>query len=225
MRQQADIKSRIYKDRAYTAPVFSAAKILSVDEKQIISIFILLIVMVLEPLSVGLAVAASSAWMAGKNAGNAEKAANPAAAADEIRHFRPKRQKRQLQLNQQVAENGKTAKMAIPVKSDSYPELAEPEGGNGRNDKTAKTAIVINSEGYGRSAKTANPANDKLRVIRDRYNLSLSDIARIVGRSNIWTIERWLGDETTIPEKALRALNKWSRKEHQKSKVVSLQHH
>ena len=46
-------------DKAYSAPIFATAKIFHIDETRAASLFILFLVAVLEPLSIGLAVAVS----------------------------------------------------------------------------------------------------------------------------------------------------------------------
>ena len=61
-RQRSDLKKQCITNRAYAAPIFAAAGIFGIDATRAASIFILVLVMVLEPLSIGLAVAASSAW-------------------------------------------------------------------------------------------------------------------------------------------------------------------
>ena len=63
IREIANLKKSNIKDEAYTAPIFATAKIFNINETKAASMFILFLVLVLEPLSVGLAIATSSAWI------------------------------------------------------------------------------------------------------------------------------------------------------------------
>lgn len=61
-KERSDLEKQCITNRAYAAPIFAAAGIFGIDATRAASIFILVLVMVLEPLSIGLAVATSSAW-------------------------------------------------------------------------------------------------------------------------------------------------------------------
>ncbi|MDY6789697.1 MAG: hypothetical protein SWH54_00330 [Thermodesulfobacteriota bacterium] len=61
-KERSDLEKQCITDRAFSAPVFAAAKTFGIDPTRAASIFILVLVLVLEPLSIGLAVATSSAW-------------------------------------------------------------------------------------------------------------------------------------------------------------------
>ena len=62
-RQRAELTAGIVDKAAQAGPVFAVARLAGLDASVAVTIFILLLVAVLEPLSIGLAVAASAAWM------------------------------------------------------------------------------------------------------------------------------------------------------------------
>jgi len=60
--EHAQLEKRIILERESAGPVFAAARIMKINESHAIALFILFLVIVLEPLSIGLTVAASAAW-------------------------------------------------------------------------------------------------------------------------------------------------------------------
>jgi hypothetical protein len=62
-KQQAELETQFVKVQASSGPVFAVAKILKINETDAIAMLILILVLVLEPLSIGLTVATSAAWM------------------------------------------------------------------------------------------------------------------------------------------------------------------
>lgn len=62
-RERSNLKKMQIKNQAYSAPIFAAAKIFGIEATRAASMFILFLVLVLEPLSIGLAVAVSITWM------------------------------------------------------------------------------------------------------------------------------------------------------------------
>jgi len=62
-KQQSQLESILLRDQEYAGPIFAVARIMQIDEVQAITIFILLLVIVLEPLSIGLTVATTAAWL------------------------------------------------------------------------------------------------------------------------------------------------------------------
>ena len=62
-KQQAELETRFVKDQTSSGPIFAVAKILKINETDAIAMLILILVLVLEPLSIGLTVATSAAWM------------------------------------------------------------------------------------------------------------------------------------------------------------------
>ena len=76
IKAQGNLKSRYISDTAYLNPIATVSRIFALDAAKTVSVFILLLVAVLEPLSIGLAVAASSAW--GKDSRSAKTAEAPA---------------------------------------------------------------------------------------------------------------------------------------------------
>lgn len=64
--QQAELETRLVQDQGASNPIFAAAQILKINETDAIAMLILVLVLVLEPLSIGLTVATSAAWMTQK---------------------------------------------------------------------------------------------------------------------------------------------------------------
>jgi len=62
VRETSELKASRIADLSYSAPIFAAARIFGLDPGKTISMFVFILVTVLEPLSIGLAVATSSAW-------------------------------------------------------------------------------------------------------------------------------------------------------------------
>ena len=65
-KQQAELETRFIKTQASSGPIFAVAQILKINETDAIAMLILILVLVLEPLSIGLTVATSAAWMTQK---------------------------------------------------------------------------------------------------------------------------------------------------------------
>ena len=65
-KQQAELETGFIKDQASSGPIFAVAQILKINETDAIAMLILILVLVLEPLSIGLTVATSAAWMTQK---------------------------------------------------------------------------------------------------------------------------------------------------------------
>lgn len=68
LQAQTELRSRQVSDTAYTAPVFAVARTMGINAHQAATWFILALVAILEPLSIGLTVAASAAWVRRKPA-------------------------------------------------------------------------------------------------------------------------------------------------------------
>ena len=67
-KEQAELETRLVNVQASSGPVFAVAEILKINETDAIAMLILILVLVLEPLSIGLTVATSAAWMTQKKA-------------------------------------------------------------------------------------------------------------------------------------------------------------
>lgn len=63
IKNKAIIQNEKIADTAYSAPIFATARIFRINETRVASLFIFFLVCVLEPLSIGLAVAVSIAWL------------------------------------------------------------------------------------------------------------------------------------------------------------------
>ncbi len=90
-KERSDLKKQCITNRAYAAPIFAAAGIFGIDPTRAASIFILVLVMVLEPLSIGLAVATSSAWGSEKVEGGRLKAEGKADSVPRLPYGLPSR--------------------------------------------------------------------------------------------------------------------------------------
>lgn len=64
--QEALLRIKIIKERQSAGPVFAVAKIMKIEDEHAIAGLILLLVMILEPLSIGLTVATTAAWSGSK---------------------------------------------------------------------------------------------------------------------------------------------------------------
>ena len=62
-KRKAQLETTILTDKERAGPIFAIAKIMRINETDAIAFLILLLVLVLEPLSVGLTVATSAAWI------------------------------------------------------------------------------------------------------------------------------------------------------------------
>ena len=61
--QKANLEAQLISEKKNSNPVAATAKVFKMDDSDIISIFIPLLVLILEPLAIGLTIAANSAWM------------------------------------------------------------------------------------------------------------------------------------------------------------------
>jgi hypothetical protein len=66
IKHKAELEAKLISEKDYSNPVSSIAKILKINDSKVISIFIPFLVLILEPLSIGLTIAANSAWMNNK---------------------------------------------------------------------------------------------------------------------------------------------------------------
>ena len=199
MREEALIRGRIAEDKTFTAPIYAAAGLLGLNRARTAGCLILALVLVLEPLSIGLAVATSAVWQ--KQNKKAETVLAQNAETAEI-------------LPEKMPEIGKTAKTAFSAKtanaekSNSYPsQNCRKNAGNAETAKTAFPAIPAKAE------------NAELHAVKEKFGLTEEKIAHITGRNKIETVLQWLNNEKEIPEKALRELRRWAR---YKNKVVAL---
>lgn len=89
-RQKAGLEAGILDARKAAGPVFAVARIMGINESNAISLLILLLVLVLEPLSIGLTAAVSATWTAKsaprKTAGSLDRAAGNELAEFQKRH-------------------------------------------------------------------------------------------------------------------------------------------
>lgn len=67
VQKKAALEAKIIEEQQSSGPVFAVARIMDIQDTDAISALILLLVLVLEPLSIGLTVATTAAWMARKS--------------------------------------------------------------------------------------------------------------------------------------------------------------
>jgi cell division protein FtsB len=70
-RQRAELTASMVEKTAHAGPVFAVARLAGLDAATAATVFILVLVAVLEPLSIGLSVAASAAWQPGSSGSEA----------------------------------------------------------------------------------------------------------------------------------------------------------
>jgi hypothetical protein len=69
VRKTFELKASKIANGAYSAPIFAASRIFGLNPEKTISVFVIILVVVLESLSIGLAVAASRTWQPSGNPG------------------------------------------------------------------------------------------------------------------------------------------------------------
>ena len=180
-KERSDLEKQCITNRAYAAPIFAAAGIFGIDATRAASIFILVLVMVLEPLSIGLAVAASSAWACK----NEHRTSNVQHRMMNETHASP------------LATQGMEAAGRVAETAKKTAKAAEAA------TKTAKAAH--------KPAEAAHPLTVELGAIQKRHNLKIADMIRITGRKQPETVSGWLDGNPVIPIKAMRLIRRWAR--------------
>lgn len=142
---QSQLETKEFTQRQSAGPIFAAASIMKINETNVAAMFILLLVLVLEPLSIGLTLAASAVWL--------------------------------------------------------MPKTSSPV-------KPHKNTPVIK-----------NGPTDQLRSLCDQYNITISQIANITGRKKQKTCEEWIKGTTQVPERALRDVQTWVKKQNLEAPV------
>jgi len=67
VQKKAEVEVKIIEEQQSSGPIFAVARIMDINDKDAVAALILLLILVLEPLSIGLTVATSAAWMARKS--------------------------------------------------------------------------------------------------------------------------------------------------------------
>jgi len=67
VKQEGSMQTRVISEQQNAGPIFAVARIMGIKDTDAVAILVLLLVLVLEPLSIGLTVATTAAWMAGKS--------------------------------------------------------------------------------------------------------------------------------------------------------------
>ncbi|MCD4761035.1 hypothetical protein K8R42_04010 [bacterium] len=193
-KERSDLKKQCITNRAYAAPIFAAAGIFSIDATRAASIFILILVMVLEPLSIGLAIATSAVWHKGfkakeltKNQENCLGQKN-----DGQKH---EYMETTSTVGQKCSEHSENAAIAVLDNFDL-----------GKNNNKINPRIVQNSSGIAQEIAQESKIDRVLSALVKRHNLTPEVIAKITRRKNIQTVKRWMSGNSPIPEKALRTL-------------------
>ena len=138
-KEQSHLETELLKTRQWAGPIFAIANIMKIKKSDVAAMFILFLVLVLEPLSIGLTLAVSASWI-----------------------------------------------------------TPEPTPATKPNENTAPESNSLTKE---------------LRSLCNKYNLTISQIADITGRKKLKTCEGWLDGTTPVPERALRAVQIWVKKD------------
>ncbi len=150
VRKRAELAGRLKGETGAAGPVFAVAEIFNLDGRKVALFFILVLVGVLEPLSVGLAVAVSAVWD------------------------------------------------SVDDEPEVEPEVVvDPE----------ELPIAAEVKGTARRAPTKNHV--MLMDIVGQYNFTVADLMRITGKKQEKTVQEWLKDQRSIPDKAIRAIVKY----------------
>jgi hypothetical protein len=67
LKKKAEVEAKIIKEQQSSGPIFAVARIMGIKDTYAVAVLILLLVVVLEPLSIGLTVATSAAWVGRKS--------------------------------------------------------------------------------------------------------------------------------------------------------------
>jgi hypothetical protein len=159
LERQQVLKVALAEAETQAGPIAAISSIIGMDQRRMVILFVGFLVCIIEPLSIGLAVAASMAW-AGRIGRTVGRETESAETAD---------------------DDGRPRQPA---------------------EKTAETAKE--------TGRTATPVNQEFMEIMARHNLQLKEIARITGRKQTQTVASWVSGKQAIPEKAMRAMRKWS---------------
>lgn len=137
--EKANQESQLISDEDNSNSVFAIADVFGLKNSIVITIFIPFLVLILEPLAIGLTIAVNSAWM------------------------------------------------------------------NQNANLLQKNHLVKKSD-----------LSTKLKILQEKYNLSVSQIAQITGRKKLKTCEGWLRGSIPTPPRALAELQAWVEKEYAK---------
>jgi hypothetical protein len=179
--EQQQINVRIATADAGASPVIALASVAGVKESRALLVFVCLLVAIMEPLSIGLAVAASAAWI-GRRPKTAEIAPVEAAAAEKI----------------EAAENGQNEKPQVAKTAETRQSLYSSGMAKNGQNRPAETAEI----------ETGHQA--EFLAIVGSYNLTAEKVAKITARKKVATVKDWMNSTTEIPIKALRELRRWS---------------
>ncbi len=199
-RERSGLEKQRIANRSYAAPIFAAAGIFGIDPSRAASIFILVLVMVLEPLSIGLAVATSSAWQPKFNFKKLTK--NQGNCPGQIKDG----QKRgglgaTAMFGQKCSEHSENTAIAV---LDNFDLVKN----NGKIDQK----IDQNTSGIDQKIDQKSQTDRMFLALVKRHNLTPEVVAKITGRKNIQTVKRWMSGNSPIPEKALRTLRVFLKK-------------
>jgi hypothetical protein len=169
----------------HSGPVFVIARIFGLDENMTVLIYILILSIVTEMLSVGTLVAIIN--FAQKNS-----------RADQ--HPPPKQPPISKPVKPDRAESN-----LLP----NIPNKKTTAGKNRRIGETGKTKTVLPKTSNEKVGDVPRQS-EMLAICRD-YKITAENLAKITGRQNISTVIKWLSGERAIPQRAHRQLLKWVR--------------
>ena len=171
-------------------PITAISNMTGISHRNILLVFVVVIVSIMEPLSIGLAVAASVAW----------RNRTPTKYELQLPLDPPPRNKSKWYRNE-LKTAGQTAKAA---------EAATPAIQNGQKRPSAGQPATAAANAAKENGHAATPINKEFARLIVRHGLKKQDIADITGRKQLETVESWLNGKQEIPVKALRALRKWA---------------
>lgn len=171
LREKTRLKKESYKTTALSGPVYAVADIFGFDRNSVAFIFILVLVAVLEPLSIGLVIATAAAWK---------------------------------------REGEYIGGLCDPM----YPHLIlRRENENETKTKAEVSNNVEKPEIEEIQEEKELPKNyQELQEILAVYKLTAENLMDITGKKQLKTVEDWLDGNTNMPDKALRAVWKYVRK-------------
>lgn len=165
LRARAEIAGEMGRNTSQAGPVVAVAKLAGVDANRVALWFIFVLVGVLEPLSVGLAVAVSAVWGEGFTTEDTE------------------------------------GHRGVLVNHEAHEEHEEEK----------EVEVVVEHAQELPAAAQGDPNFLRLCEIIRTHNLSAKDIQAITKRAKLETVKGWFEGRGPVPEKAVRAVEKYVR--------------
>ncbi len=172
---------------------------LKTDKNSFENLYILVLVIAYEMLSIGLIFATSDVWQK-----SAETVKRPKKGSADMKKRPESYQENASDIGRKpaeikLAETGRNVERPVNVGSADLPEP--------NKTKTAENRPEKKPEQIGQ--KSANNNGQYLRSFQKEYSLSARKIAEITDRKKIETVEKWLKYPDTIPLKSVSKLKNW----------------